>query len=178
MAGTFRVSLFLDRILLFFEAQVFWVELGNQYAFVPVVPLSLADDDNMLRRRFVLVGLAASASWSLTSSAQDAAPDLEVDLVRQLMAIGALTLLASRIALPELKIPKLLAFANFEVAEQEASWSILPTLAGSDTLTDTADAPPIRSSSTASFPWRATFSTFCDVPKGGPLLHGNIFFFR
>jgi predicted outer membrane protein len=95
----------------------------------------------MLRRRFVLVGLAASASWSLTSSAQNAAPDLEVDLVRQLMAIGALTLLASRIALPELKIPKLLAFANFEVAEQEASWSILPTLAGSDTVTDTADAP-------------------------------------
>jgi len=95
----------------------------------------------MLRRRFVLVGLAASASWSLTSSAQDAAPDLEVDLVRQLMAIRALTLLASRIALPELKIPKLLAFANFEVAEQEASWSILPSLGGSDTLTDTADAP-------------------------------------
>jgi predicted outer membrane protein len=98
----------------------------------------------MLRRRFVLVGLAASASWPaapLTSSAQDAAPDLEVDLVRQLMAIGALTLLASRIALPELKIPKLLAFANFEVAEQEASWSILTSLARSDTLTDTADAP-------------------------------------
>jgi putative membrane protein len=98
----------------------------------------------MFGRRYVLVGLAATAGGSalpLTSAAQDVSPDINRDFVRQAMAIGALTLRASRIALPELKVPKLKAFANFEVAEQEILWPILRSLAGSDLFTHGADPP-------------------------------------
>jgi predicted outer membrane protein len=97
----------------------------------------------MFTRRYILVGLAASTSGlarPLTGAAQAVSPDIDQDFVRQAMAIGALTLRASRIGLAELKVPKLKVFANFEVAEQETFWPILRSLADPD-FTRSA-APP------------------------------------
>jgi putative membrane protein len=81
-------------------------------------------------RRAVSIGLAMIGSGHLAAALAADQRNIDDEFIRQTTAIGALSLLASRLAAPQLAVPKLKRFANFEVAEQETVWWVLNSLNG------------------------------------------------
>jgi putative membrane protein len=85
----------------------------------------------MFSRRTVLAGLATTAASTSLAGSQPAAVNpntIESDHIKQIMAIGSLTLLLSRMAIEKINIPKLKEFALFESAEQETMLNILKSI--------------------------------------------------
>lgn len=88
----------------------------------------------MLYRRTLLVTLAASAGIPAFAQNQSSnnprSPDRTASYIEQSMAIGALSLLTSRIAKQQAQFAKLKEFSDFEVAEQETLADVMKTLHG------------------------------------------------
>jgi putative membrane protein len=96
----------------------------------------------MVMRRSVLIGLTMIGSWLPAESVFAAEPqNIDKDFFQQSTAIGALSLLASRLALTQLTVPKLKRFADLEVAEQETVWSVVMSLTGSGSPADKTEIP-------------------------------------
>lgn len=105
----------------------------------------------MFPRRSVLTGSAALAISPVfaqqTVAQTNPSPNdprgdsIELRLVQQTLAIGAVTLLTSKIAVREISVPKLKAFAILEVAEQETLWGVLKSLQDPDATRGEPAAP-------------------------------------
>jgi putative membrane protein len=89
-------------------------------------------EDAMLHRRTVLVALAASAGVPAVAESQSNKNSRTSDptsaYIEQTTAIGALSLLMSRVAQQRTQLPKLREFSLFEVAEQETVADVMKTL--------------------------------------------------
>jgi len=94
----------------------------------------------MIDRRLVLTGVATYTATGAVAQIEPAAhdsalpSDIESDYFRQVMAIGGLTLLVSRMAQERVKVPKLKKFAELEVAEQETLGEVLKALQNPGTV--------------------------------------------
>jgi putative membrane protein len=89
-------------------------------------------EEDMLYRRTLLVTLAASAGIPAFAQSQSSntprSSDRTASYIEQTMAIGALSLLTSRIATQRAQFAKLKEFSQFEVAEQETVADVMKTL--------------------------------------------------
>jgi len=97
-----------------------------------------------MNRRLLLAAIAAAAASRVaTSSAQQAAPaqtikppalsqggisEAQLKHINDTMAVGSLSLLLSRIALPKANNPLLTQFIEFEIAEQETVADVLKAI--------------------------------------------------
>jgi putative membrane protein len=96
----------------------------------------------MIMRRSALIGLTTIGSWLRGESVFAAKPqNIDDDFFQQSTAIGALSLLASRLALPQLTVPKLKRFADLEVAEQETVLSVVRSLKEPGSPADSIEVP-------------------------------------
>jgi len=87
----------------------------------------------MLIRILTLAGLAVAIIAQSFAHGQPAAGGpkantIEDDQLQQSMAIGALTLLVSRIAAEKINVPRIKEFALLEVAEQETLFDVMKSL--------------------------------------------------
>jgi putative membrane protein len=101
----------------------------------------------MLTRIVFLAGFVGLITPPFAQGQPTAAPKpetIEADQLQQSMAIGALTLLVSKIAAERINVPRIKEFALLEVAEQESLFDVMrslqsPAQAGG-TVNPTSDA--------------------------------------
>jgi putative membrane protein len=101
-----------------------------------------------MNRRLLLASIATvSASRAVAQSMSPPAPapsattDAQQKHIRDTMAIGSLSLMLSRIALPKVTQPMLKQFAQFEIAEQETVADVLKAIQTNAKPTGTIQAP-------------------------------------
>jgi putative membrane protein len=99
----------------------------------------------MPERRAVSIALAMIGSGHFTVALAADQRSVDDEFIQQTTAIGALSLLASRLAAPQLTVPKLKRFANFEVADQETLWWVLDSLIGADPAREAKGDSPSES---------------------------------
>jgi putative membrane protein len=90
-------------------------------------------ESKMLIRLMILTGLAVAIitpSFAVGQPAAAAPNTIEADQLQQSMAIGALTLLVSRIAADRINVPRIKEFALLEVAEQQTLFDVMKSLRG------------------------------------------------
>jgi putative membrane protein len=101
-----------------------------------------------MNRRLLLASIATvSASRVVAQSMSPPAPapsattDAQQKHIRDTMAVGSLSLLLSRTALPKVSHPLLKQFAQFEIAEQETVADVLTAIKTNAAPTGTIQAP-------------------------------------
>jgi hypothetical protein len=107
-----------------------------QYRFI-------SEDRQMSVRRSILMGITiVGARYYVGAAAWAADPqNINKEFLQQAMAITGLSLLASRLAVPRLTVPKLKRFAALEVAEQDTGWSVLNSLKVDRSPQDKMESP-------------------------------------
>jgi putative membrane protein len=88
----------------------------------------------MIARRTILIGVLPAALISRFAGSQPVAGEatkIDVDQIRQTRAIGAFSLLVSKLAVEKINIPRIKEFALLEIAEQNTLMDVLSTLQNS-----------------------------------------------